>query len=184
MQRFDGSVNFNRNWTEYRNGFEDKVRDEYWLGNERVHRMTSNNSSRNESYSLRIELYTNGSWYFANYENFCLDSEVNKYAIHISGFNGSAGDALTNPRVRPAWYHGGMKFSTPDSDNDKSETRNCAREFQAGWWFNSCWDSCLTCPYGGKSFNWQGLSHLNSLGDLKAARMMTMMMKRNSTETE
>lgn len=59
MQRFDGSVNFNRNWTEYRNGFEDKVRDEYWLGNERVHRMTSNNSSRNESYSLRIEVLLN-----------------------------------------------------------------------------------------------------------------------------
>ena len=31
----------------------------------------------------------------------------------------------------------GMKFSTPDNDNDK-EGSNCAVSYRSGWWYHSC----------------------------------------------
>ena len=37
----------------------------------------------------------------------------------------------------------GMKFSTPESDND-SYGGNCAADRQSGWWFNYCSVNCLT----------------------------------------
>lgn len=30
-----------------------------------------------------------------------------------------------------------MKFTTKDQDNDES-SKNCAKEFQSGWWHNAC----------------------------------------------
>ncbi|XP_033150723.1 fibroleukin-like [Drosophila busckii] len=38
QRRVDGSVNFNRTWEEYRNGFGD-LRGSFWLGLERLHQM-------------------------------------------------------------------------------------------------------------------------------------------------
>src|SRR6218665_120925 len=52
MQRFDGSLNFNRNWIDYRNGFgELGGKREFWLGNELIHLLTST-----AAYTLRIEV--------------------------------------------------------------------------------------------------------------------------------
>ena len=51
MQRFNGSVNFNRSWAEYRNGFGDIGRGEFWLGNEKIYRLTNR-----AVYTLRIEV--------------------------------------------------------------------------------------------------------------------------------
>ena len=44
QKRFDGSVDFNRNWNDYKNGFGD-VNGEYWLGNEFVHQYTEKDQS-------------------------------------------------------------------------------------------------------------------------------------------
>ena len=51
LERFDGSVNFNRNWVDYRDGFGNKEGGEFWLGNEKVHRLTNRGA-----YALRIEV--------------------------------------------------------------------------------------------------------------------------------
>ena len=52
MQRFDGSLNFNRNWIDYRNGFgELGGQREFWLGNELISLLTST-----AVYTLRIEV--------------------------------------------------------------------------------------------------------------------------------
>ncbi|KFB48610.1 AGAP012000-PA-like protein [Anopheles sinensis] len=40
QRRFDGSVDFHRNWTEYRNGFGDPVGGEFWLGLEKLYAIT------------------------------------------------------------------------------------------------------------------------------------------------
>ena len=31
-----------------------------------------------------------------------------------------------------------MKFSTPDNDNDKKSSGNCAAGNKSGWWHNYC----------------------------------------------
>jgi len=52
MHRFDGSLNFNRNWIDYRNGFGDIGQGEFWLGNEKIHRLTNR-----FFYNLRVEVF-------------------------------------------------------------------------------------------------------------------------------
>lgn len=42
--------NFNRDWTDYKNGFGDPTK-EFWMGNENIYMLTSN-----DEYMLRIEL--------------------------------------------------------------------------------------------------------------------------------
>ena len=37
---FDGSVDFNKKWNEYKNGFGDKD-GEHWLGNDNIHFIAS-----------------------------------------------------------------------------------------------------------------------------------------------
>ena len=53
MQRFDGSLNFNRKWIDYRNGFGDIGRGEFWLGNEKLHAVIAQPGL---VYQLRIEV--------------------------------------------------------------------------------------------------------------------------------
>lgn len=50
QRRQDGSVNFDRSWNEYKEGFGD-LHTEYWLGNEHIHDLTSQGD-----YMLRIDL--------------------------------------------------------------------------------------------------------------------------------
>ena len=54
--------------------------------------------------SCRCNRSTSGRWFYADYANFSLDSEDNKYAIRLSGFSGNAGDSLTNSSGDPNWY--------------------------------------------------------------------------------
>ena len=72
---------------------------------------------------------TTGKWLSAEYAGFILDSETNKYAIHLTGVSGDTGDVMA--------YHNGMAFTTTDSDNDFHPT-NCANDFNGGFWFNNC----------------------------------------------
>lgn len=50
QRRVDGSVSFNRNWRDYRDGFGD-LHSEFWLGNNHIHELTAQGE-----YSLRIDL--------------------------------------------------------------------------------------------------------------------------------
>jgi len=46
-----GSVSFNQNWVEYRDGFGSSTSDNYWLGLNKVYRLTQLGNVR-----LRIEV--------------------------------------------------------------------------------------------------------------------------------
>ena len=78
-----------------------------------------------------------------------MGPQSDKYRLSVSGFSGDAGDALANP-VNPKNNCNGMKFSTPDQDNDENKNFQCNR--RTGWWFRSCSISCLNGGGNGKVF--------------------------------
>ncbi|XP_046511545.1 fibrinogen alpha chain isoform X2 [Equus quagga] len=137
QQRMDGSLNFNRTWQDYKRGFgslNDKGEGEFWLGNEYLHLLTLRDSV------LRVELEDwAGNRTYAEY-HFRVGSEAEGYALQVSSYEGTAGDALIEGSVEEgAEYtsHAGMEFSTFDRDADKWE-ENCAEVYGGGWWYNNC----------------------------------------------
>ncbi|XP_072262042.1 fibrinogen alpha chain [Pyxicephalus adspersus] len=136
QQREDGTVNFNRTWQDFKHGFgsvDANGKGELWLGNEIIHMLTQNETV------LRIELEDwSGNQVYAEYI-FRLGSESEGYSLHVSSYEGSAGDALTEGTKEDGenTSHDKMKFSTFDRDNDKWE-ENCAEMYGGGWWYNNC----------------------------------------------
>ncbi|XP_060552938.1 fibrinogen-like protein 1 [Ruditapes philippinarum] len=140
QRRTDGSVDFNRNWQDYKNGFGD-FNGEFWLGNEQIHQITSNGV-----FTLRIEMNDwGGNLRYVQYEHFDVSSESNMYTLTVGSFQGDAGDSF-HYHQSELLRHNGMPFSTPDRDNDRS-FMNCANKLQSGWWFNSCYSSNLNGKY-------------------------------------
>ncbi|GFO14788.1 angiopoietin-related protein 1 [Plakobranchus ocellatus] len=133
QRRIDGSLNFNRGWSEYKQGFGNPY-GEMWVGNDLMHRL-----SDQRKYTLRIDFWDwDGEQYFAEYSRFYVDDEKDHYRLHVGEFTGSAGDSMS--------YHNMMAFSTEDVDNDLHE-RHCAAENKGGWWYNSCFYSQLNGLY-------------------------------------
>ena len=56
-------------------------------------------------------------WYSAEYDSFELSNETKWYTLNVSGYFGDGGDSF-NVGKYPAYISNGMKFSTPDVDND------------------------------------------------------------------
>nr|XP_058922062.1 fibrinogen alpha chain [Kogia breviceps] len=137
QQRMDGSLNFNRTWQDYKKGFgslNDKGEGEFWLGNEYLHLLTLRGSI------LRVELEDwAGKEAYAEY-HWRVGSEAEGYALQVSSYEGTAGDALIEGSVEEGTEytsHAGMRFSTFDRDADKWED-NCAEVYGGGWWYNNC----------------------------------------------
>ena len=135
QRRFDGSVSFDRNWTDCERGFGNKT-GEYWLGLSYMHRLTTSAEQ-----DLRVDLtdFRGGSTY-ARYTTFTVANATDKYRLLVSGYSGTAGDGLT--------YHSGLQFTTRDNDNDMDNNLNCAKHSQGPWWHRSCYYSFLNGPYG------------------------------------
>ncbi|XP_076809110.1 microfibril-associated glycoprotein 4-like [Clavelina lepadiformis] len=130
QRRFDGSVNFQRTWNEYKNGFG-KTEGEFWLGLETVHRLT-----RRGKCNLRIELQTfDDKHYWVEYSSFSVDSEADLYRIHVSGHTGNATEGFL--------FSNGQVFITIDKHENHHRGSNCAilDGNNGGWWY-SIWDNC------------------------------------------
>ena len=80
--------NFKRTWAEYKAGFGDKSK-EFWLGNEKIHRITSA-----MSVSLHITVVYNGNTGTATYTSFSVANEQDNYRLSASGYSGTAGDSF------------------------------------------------------------------------------------------
>ncbi|EDV31655.2 uncharacterized protein Dana_GF15463 [Drosophila ananassae] len=125
QRRFDGSVDFNRTWNEYKEGFGN-IQGEFFMGLDRLHLMTS---SAQHELCIRIADFDGDSAY-AHYTHFEIGNEEESYELkYIEGYSGTAGNYLTANK--------NMKFSTIDRDNDK-EKHNCAKNLN-GWWFKECY---------------------------------------------
>ncbi|CAH1239300.1 FIBCD1 [Branchiostoma lanceolatum] len=135
QRRFEGKVNFNRNWADYKKGFG-RVEGEHWLGLDKMHNLTTHNS-----YELYVELEDwEGNFAYAKYDTFSIGDESTDYTLNIGGYSGVAGDSMI-------YYGNGMKFSTTDVDNDVSSNAHCAQWVSGGWWYSSCANSVLNGPY-------------------------------------
>ncbi|XP_026146168.1 angiopoietin-related protein 7 [Carassius auratus] len=129
QRRQDGSVNFDRSWKEYKEGFGD-LHTEYWLGNEHIHDLSGQGN-----YTLRIDLEDwSGKHKHAVYQSFSVEAESTRYRLHVAGFSGTVEDSFS-------WYHDKQSFSTPDTGNI------CAEISHAGWWYNQCFYANLNGIY-------------------------------------
>ena len=135
QRRFNGAVEFYRNWTEYVNGFG-VARGEYWMGLENIHCMTSSYPGT----KLRVELEDwEGNSYYAEYSQFIVGDSSTNYRLNVSGYSGNAGDQL--------FYHNGQIFTTYDQDHDSSSGSNCAVQFRGAWWYKNCFYVNLNGEY-------------------------------------
>lgn len=133
QKRFDGAADFANNWNEYKDGFGN-LSAEFWLGNEKLHRL----SSMNQQLLVEIEDF-NGEKAHAFYDAFSVHSETEKYKLYVEGFSGTAKDSLS--------AHSGHLFSTIDQDNNGSASKHCSRRFGGGWWYKSCGRAFLNGYY-------------------------------------
>ncbi|XP_056380463.1 ficolin-2-like isoform X1 [Hyla sarda] len=134
QRRYDGTVNFFREWNDYKQGFGNQL-SEFWLGNDNIHRLTSTGT-----HTLRIDLTDfEHSYSFATYASFALSGENDNYKLNVGPFiEGTTGDGLA--------YHNGRPFTTKDKDND-AFSENCAVRFKGAWWYGECHNSHLNGQY-------------------------------------
>ena len=130
QKRKDGSVDFNRGWGEYEDGFG-TLTGEFWYGLRALHCLTGQGG-----WEMRMDIkLANGTNIFLQYEQFKIASAKDKYKLTVGGFQGTTTD--------PMAYHNGMNFTTKDSDNDKWHL-NCAiynygyNRPAGGWWYRHC----------------------------------------------
>ena len=85
QRRFDGSVDFYRDWADYKNGFG-STSGEFWLGNDNIHSLTSKGK-----HVLRIELEAfDGKTGFAEYSGFSIGAESEKYTLQFDQYLSSS----------------------------------------------------------------------------------------------
>ena len=130
QRRQDGSVDFNRGWIEYEEGFG-SLTGEFWYGLRPLHCLTNQGQ-----WQLHIDFtLTNGTKSYLSYTKFSVGPSNSQYQLSISGFTGITTDPFTRQGLN------GMKFTTKDRDNDKYGG-NCAISGNGrdvgGWWYNAC----------------------------------------------
>ncbi|XP_048212728.1 angiopoietin-related protein 1 [Perognathus longimembris pacificus] len=129
QKRTDGSVNFFRNWENYKKGFGN-IDGEYWLGLENIYKL-----SNQDNYKLLIELEDwSDKKVYAEYSSFRLEPESEFYRLRLGTYQGNAGDSMM--------WHNGKQFTTLDRDKDMY-AGNCAHFHKGGWWYNACAHSNL-----------------------------------------
>uniref|UniRef100_A0A3Q2XKJ0 Fibrinogen gamma chain n=1 Tax=Hippocampus comes TaxID=109280 RepID=A0A3Q2XKJ0_HIPCM len=154
QRRRDGSVDFHKDWIQYKEGFGYLSPDdstEFWLGNEKIHLLSVGSSI---PMVLRIELVDwEGNKRYADYAMFRVAPESDMYRLTYGYyFGGDAGDAFNgfdfgdDPSDKFFTSHNGMQFSTFDKDNDKYDG-NCALQDGSGWWMNRCHAAHLNGKY-------------------------------------
>ena len=130
QRRVDGSVDFQRDWVDYKKGFGNPA-GEYWLGLDKIHTLT--NAFANVM--LRIEASTfGGERTFMIFEGFKVGDEASLYKL-------TCGNVLEDSlSLADDWlYVDGRQFSTRDKDNDSRDDSNCSiLKGGGGGWFKSC----------------------------------------------
>uniref|UniRef100_A0A8C5R6W8 Fibrinogen C-terminal domain-containing protein n=1 Tax=Leptobrachium leishanense TaxID=445787 RepID=A0A8C5R6W8_9ANUR len=132
QRRWDGSVDFFREWNSYKKGFGSRL-NEFWLGNDNLSKLTSTGT-----WELRIDLQDfESTKHFAKYTSFKVLDESEKYKLLVGALiDGNAGDGME--------HHNNMPFSTKDNDSSPGK---CVPTYKGAWWYNSCHNANLNGLY-------------------------------------
>ena len=148
QRRQDGSVDFHRNWIEYKKGFGN-IEGEFWFGNENVHDLTKSSVAPKKSQLLiNMRMKGQNKQVYAKYNTFEITDLDSKYTLKINGFTGNA---TNSPNLLD--YNNNQKFTTYDADNDSHNSINCASTYKSkptqpgGWWYGACSDTLLNGKY-------------------------------------
>ncbi|XP_067681785.1 fibrinogen-like protein 1 [Haliotis asinina] len=117
------TLDFNRSWAEYRDGFG-LINKDHWLGLEKMYHIC-----KPRILTLKVEMkFADYSFKQQFYYNFYLSGEADGYRMHFSQTRGnsrvSLGDCLTPLN--------GSAFSTYDRDND-NDAGGCAARYESGF---------------------------------------------------
>ncbi|XP_065890323.1 fibrinogen-like protein 1 [Dysidea avara] len=154
QRRQDGSVDFNRDWVDYEDGFG-SLTGEFWYGLRAIQCLTNQGQ-----WELRIDYtFTNGTKGYLSYSNFRVGPATKQYPLNISGFDRVTNDPFYTTTSNPSWSLNGWKFTTRDRDNDRW-SNNCAVQNNGGngggWWYNHC-----SALYLNHQYNHKNKIHLN-----------------------
>ncbi|XP_021366686.1 angiopoietin-related protein 1-like [Mizuhopecten yessoensis] len=160
-QRFDGSVDFERDWSSYRNGFGNNPSGEFWIGLEKIYQLVNG-----KEYVLMVDLVDKMDIRKCSYfGTFNISSEADNYRLRVDGYVGTGGDSLS--------FHNGMQFSTTDRDNDVRSLGSCVAAFNGPGWLNDCLSQNLNGLYnvltGANSMCWRAFRNFDGL---KKAKML------------
>ena len=78
LRRVDGSVDFYRNWTDYKTGFGN-LSGEFWLGLDKIHRLSTSGQDVLLVYLQSFE----GQTVYAEYEDFSVGNESEAYILNV-----------------------------------------------------------------------------------------------------
>ncbi|XP_038675080.1 angiopoietin-related protein 5 isoform X2 [Scyliorhinus canicula] len=143
QKRIDGTIEFERTWAEYMDGFGD-LGSEFWLGLRNIFHIVN---QKNTKFSLLVAFESDDeNTAYASYEDFYIDDENEQFKIHIGQFTGTAGDAFRGFGTQDNQNE--MPFSTFDRDNDGCKSQcniqanavdSCSvYQNKTGWWYNQC----------------------------------------------
>ena len=90
QRRRHAQLDFNRNWTDYEEGFGDP-QYEHWLGLKKINCLTFSVCAA----ELRIDM-TNykGIHKYAIYSSIAVHNAANKYRLDLGAYSGTAGDGM------------------------------------------------------------------------------------------
>ena len=84
QRRVDGSVDFYRNWNDYKNGFGN-LSGEFWLGLDKIHRLSASGQN-----VLRVDLETfENNTAYAVYKSFSVGDESKAYILNFANYSGN-----------------------------------------------------------------------------------------------
>ncbi|XP_053387303.1 ficolin-2-like [Mercenaria mercenaria] len=126
QRRFDGMLEFYRNFSEYENGFGAKD-GEFWLGLKYIQELAAQGATE-----VRLDMSKAGDTEaYETFQDFSLTGT--SYTLNIGSRTGSTGIADHGLQ-----YHNGYLFTTFDRDRDSRIGGNCAVDRHGAWWYGEC----------------------------------------------
>ena len=84
QRRLDGSVDFYKNWIDYKNGFGN-LSGEFWLGFDKIHRLSATGQN-----VLRVDLETfENETAYAVYKSFSVANKRQAYILNVGNYSGN-----------------------------------------------------------------------------------------------